>query len=164
LHAITETLASERNLMRTLVDSLPDKIFAKDLQSKFLLANPAVARGMGTTHADLIGKDDFAFYPEEMAQRFYEDEQNIIATGQPMFNHEEPATDQQTGKLRWLLTSKIPVLNDAGKVISVVGIGRDITARREAEIALRESEERFRSLTELSSDWYWEQDANLIFI
>jgi diguanylate cyclase (GGDEF)-like protein/PAS domain S-box-containing protein len=164
LNAMTEILASERNLMRTLVDSLPDKIFAKDLQSKFLLANPAVARGMGTTHLDLIGKDDFAFYPEEMAERFYEDEQNIIRTGQPLLNREEPATDKQTGKLRWLLTTKLPVRNDAGAVIGLVGIGRDITARREAELALRESEERFRSLTELSSDWYWEQDTNLIFV
>jgi diguanylate cyclase (GGDEF)-like protein/PAS domain S-box-containing protein len=119
---------------------------------------------MGTTHLDLIGKDDFAFYPEEMAERFYEDEQNIIRTGQPLLNREEPATDKQTGKLRWLLTTKLPVRNDAGAVIGLVGIGRDITARREAELALRESEERFRSLTELSSDWYWEQDTNLIFV
>lgn len=163
LQVLTEALASERNLMRALVDALPDNIFAKDAGSKFLLANKYVAHGMGTTPQDLIGKDDFDFYPPEIAQSFYDDEQQIIRSGQPLLNHEEPATDNKTGKIRWLLTSKFPVFNADGKVTGLVGIGRDITARRKAEIALRESEERFRSLTELSSDWYWEQDAECKF-
>lgn len=164
LQALSEVLAYERNLMRILVDSVPDSIFAKDAQSKFLLANNAVARGMGATPQDLLGKDDFAFFPPDMAQRFYDDEQRILQTGEPMLNQEEPAVNNQTGKMRWLLTSKLPVRNEAGDIVGLVGIGRDITLRREAELALRESEERFRSLTELSSDWYWEQNAQLAFV
>src|SRR5690606_16981925 len=79
---LSKALASERNLMRTLIDAVPDHIYAKDLNSKFLLANEGVAWNMNTSHQNLIGKDDFEFYDREMAQGFYDDEQKIIATGQ----------------------------------------------------------------------------------
>ncbi len=164
LQALSLTLARERNLMRTLVDAVPDNIFAKDLHSKFLLANNAVAKSMGTVPENLIGKDDFTFFPPDMAQRFFDDEQAVLRSGQPLLNREEPVIDKQSDAVRWLLTSKIPVRNDRGEIFGLVGIGRDITKRREAQLALHESEERFRSLTELSSDWYWEQDASLRFI
>ena len=164
LSAISATLEQERNLMRTLVDAVPDSIFAKDIHSKFLLANDAVARGMGTTQEDLIGKDDFDFFPKDMAQNFFDDEQAIVRSGEGLVNREELAANKETGNMRWLLTTKLPVRNDKGETVALVGIGRDITARRRAERALRESEARFRSLIELSSDWYWEQNADLQFI
>lgn len=164
LEALTETLAQERNLIRTLVDSVPDLLFAKDTQSKFVMGNEAVARSMGTTCDKLLGQDDFAFFPRDMAQRYFEDDQAVIRTGKPMLNKEEPVIDIETGKNRWLLTSKVPVQGPDGQVVGLVGIGRDITARRLAELALRESGERFRSLAELSSDWYWEQDRDLRFV
>ena len=150
--------------MRTLVDAVPDSIFVKDLNSKFLLANIAVARGMGTTPENLIGKDDFDFFPEDMAQNFFDDEQTIVRTGEPLVNREELAVNKETGNMRWFLTTKLPVRNDKDETVALVGIGRDITLRRRAERALRESEARFRSLIDLSSDWYWEQDADLQFI
>jgi diguanylate cyclase (GGDEF)-like protein/PAS domain S-box-containing protein len=164
LEALKETLQNERNLMRTLIDSIPNNIFAKDTQSKFLLANQFVARGMGSTPEDLLGKDDFDFFPEEMAQRFFDDEQHVIQTGEPLLNLEEPAVDKETGQIRWLLTSKVPLRDHSGQVVGLVGIGRDITARREAERASRENEDRFRSLADLSSEWYWEQGPDLQFI
>src|SRR5690606_34176966 len=127
----------------TLIDAMPDNIYAKDTDSKFLLANDSVARGVGTTIEGLLGKDDFYFFPQDMAQSFFDDEQELIRTGAPLLDRVEPAVDNETGRLRWLLTSKVPVKNEAGTVIGLVGIGRDITKRRDAEIALRESEERF---------------------
>lgn len=164
LETLSSTLENERNLMRTLVDAIPDSIFAKDAQSKFLLANQGVAKGMATTPQELMGKDDFDFFPADMAQRFFDDEQHILRTGEPMLNYEEPAINKETGSMRWFLTTKLPVRNDNNEIVGLVGIGRDITLRRKAEVALRKSEARFRSLTELSSDWYWEQDENLYFI
>lgn len=164
LKALSEKMVQSRNLIRTLIDAVPDNLFAKDLQSKFSLVNQAVAHSMGTTCEALLGKDDFDFFPPEMAQPFFDDDQAVMRTGQPLLNKEEPAVDNATGEIRWLLTSKVPVRNPDGEIIGLVGIGRDISARRQAELALRESRERFRSLAELSSDWYWEQDRHLRFV
>ncbi len=165
LQALSEVLAHERNLMRTLIDAIPDNIYAKDTESRFLLVNQAVARWMGCEDSQvLLGKTDSEFFPAEMAEKFHADEQELLRSGQSMLQREEPVLDNNTGKIRWLLTSKYPVRNSDNQIIGIVGIGRDVTLRREAEQALRESEERFRSLTELSSDWYWEQNAQLVFI
>lgn len=164
LQELSEALVAERNLMRTLIDTVPDMIYVKDKQSNFLLANDSVARIVGKTHQELIGKNDFDFFPKQLAQRFFDDETAIIDSGEPMLSQEEPVLDKKTGEARWLLTSKIPLRNAAGAIVGLIGAGRDITERREIEIALSESEERFRSLTELSSDWYWEQDQNLRFV
>jgi diguanylate cyclase (GGDEF)-like protein/PAS domain S-box-containing protein len=161
LQALSETLAKERHLMHTLVDAMPDSIFAKDTEARFLLANKAVAGFMGSTPEQLLGKTDFDFYPLDMARKFFEDDQFVIQSQKPRLNFEESVLDSRTGEIRWLSTSKVPVWDDNGEVIGLVGISHDITGRREAEHALRESEARFRSLTDLSSDWYWEQDENL---
>lgn len=160
LERLAAILEKERQLMRTLIDALPDNIYAKDLDSRFLLANHSVAHSMGTSSTDILGKDDFDFFPAELAQQYLNDEQKVLTTGKALLDREEPAVDQTTGNTRWLLTSKVPFRNKAGKIVGLVGIGRDISRRRVAELALRRSEERFRSLTELSSDWYWEQNEH----
>ncbi len=133
LSHISATLEQERNLMRTLVDALPDAIFVKDIHSKFLLANEAVARGMGTTPEQLLGKDDFDFFPEAMAQQFFTDEQRILETGEGLINREEIAMNKETGQERWLLTTKLPVKDALGNIIGLVGLGRDISERKRAE-------------------------------
>lgn len=164
LHDLSEALAAERTLMRALIDTVPDIIYVKDKQSNFLLANDAVARIVGKKRQELIGKNDFDFFPKQVAQRFFDEETAIIDSGEPMLSQEEPVVDQKTGETRWLLTSKMPLRNSAGAIVGLIGAGRDITERRQIETALSESEERFRSLTELSSDWYWEQDQDLRFV
>ncbi|WP_331344212.1 diguanylate cyclase domain-containing protein [Cellvibrio sp. UBA7661] len=133
LSQISAALEQERNLMRTLVDALPDAIFVKDIHSKFLLANEAVARGMGTTPEQLLGKDDFDFFPEAMAQQFFNDEQRILQTGEGLINREELAVNKETGQMRWLLTTKLPVKDAQGNIVGLVGLGRDISERKRAE-------------------------------
>jgi PAS domain S-box-containing protein len=130
-----EELARERNLLRTLVDNLPDLIYVKDTRSRFVLANAETARIMGVEAPDeLIGRTDSDFYPAELAEQYYADEQLIIRTGGSLANKEEPLLDQTTGERGWLLTTKVPLRDSRGKVVGVVGMGRDITERKRMEM------------------------------
>ncbi len=131
-------LEQELNLLRTLVNAMPDAIYAKDKNSRFLLANEAETRLLGgESSEDLIGKSDLDFFPEEMARGYYDDEQALIQSGRPLINHEERVRDSQ-GKLLWFLTTKIPVRDDRGEVAGIVGIGRDITALKRAQEDLQD--------------------------
>ncbi len=126
-------VARERQLLRALIDHLPDAIYAKDSLGRKTLANPADVRFLGrATEAEVLGQDDFAFYPPEMAAKFFADDQAVIATGQPVLNFEDLFTDAQ-GHQQWLLCSKLPLRGADGEVIGLVGVGRDITERKQAE-------------------------------
>jgi len=127
-----ESLAQERNLLRTLIDNMPDNIYVKDTESRFVVANIAVARLMGTSPDGLLGKTDFDFYPKELAAKYYADGQNVIRTGQPLVGQEEPAVDPE-GNRKWYSTTKVPLRDSHGKILGLVGISRDITARKLAE-------------------------------
>jgi len=141
-----ETLHKERLLFRTLIDNIPDAIYSKDLNYCKTLANETEVRYMGaTSEAEVLGKDDFAFYPGELAEKFLEDDKQVVESGMPILNREEFIFDEQ-GKKRWLLSSKIPLREKGGEIVGIVGIGRDITDRKLVEEALRESEEKYRSL------------------
>jgi len=144
-----EALAEERNLLRTLIDTFPDHIYIKDTESQFLLGNNAVARTAGVaTPEELVGKTDFEIFPTELAQRYYADEQTVIETGRPLINREEPNRGPETGAPIWFLTTKIPFRDRHGNIAGLLGIARDITERKRVEEALRESEEKYRSLVE----------------
>ncbi len=133
-----EGLAEERNLLRTVIDNLPDIVYAKDTESRFVIGNIAVARLIGTTTPDeLLGKTDFDFYPQELAAQYYANEQEIIRSGQPLVNREEPFMDQVTGERGWLSTTKVLLRDGHGKIVGLVGIGRDITERKRAEEEVR---------------------------
>lgn len=140
--ALQLMLMRERSLLRSMIDLIPANIFAKDKDSKFLAANTRVARGMGCTPDELIGKTDFDFFPREMAQPYFDDEQNVIQSGQALIDREEPVLDKTTGETRIYLTSKVPVRDYAGTVIGTVGIGLDVTAQRENERKQRQLQEQ----------------------
>jgi PAS domain S-box-containing protein len=128
-----EALAKERNLLRTLIDNLPDGIYVKDKECRKVLVNPADIRHLGyTSMVEVIGKNDFDIYPREMAEGFYADDQSVIQTGQPVINREEYVLDEK-GQKRWLLTTKLPLRDENNQIIGLVGIGRDITAQKKAE-------------------------------
>jgi PAS domain S-box-containing protein len=125
-----EALEQERNLLRTLIDNLPDYISVKDSDSRFLAANLATVRIMGAgTTDDLLGKTDADFCSTELAAEYLADEQELMRSGQPLVNKEESQPDS-SGKLRTVLTTKIPLKDQRGKVIGLVAISRDITERR----------------------------------
>ena len=127
-----KSLAQERNLLRTLIDNMPDNIFVKDTQSRFVIANIAVSRLMGTTPEGLLGKTDFDFYPHELAEKYYADDQKVIRTCKPLVAQEEPAVDPE-GNRKWYSTTKVPLCDSSRKIVGIVGISRDLTARKLVE-------------------------------
>lgn len=140
-----EALARERLLLRTLVDNLPDCIYAKDAAGRKTLANPADVKNLGCkTEAEAIGRDDFSFFPQPVAEKFWADDQRVLH-GERILNREEYFFDD-TGERRWLLTSKLPLRDTSGVIVGLIGIARDITVIKQAEEKLadhmRELEQR----------------------
>ncbi len=132
-----EALARERILLRTVIDNLPDAVYVKDLQLRKVLANRADVVNMGITNeASALGKTDADVFAPNVAARFAEDDLQVLA-GEPIFDREERLV-RPSGDERWLLTSKMPLRDDQGRVIGIVGIGHDITERKRNEEALRE--------------------------
>jgi len=145
-------LADERALLRTLIDHLPDLIYVKDADSRFLLVNEAAAAHLGAPTPDhAIGGTDFDFFPDEYATKYGADEERLLESGRPLINHEE-LTPAGIGDLRWLSTTKVPTRNESGLITGLVGMSRDITKSKatEAERArLVEEHEALRRLATL---------------
>jgi two-component system sensor histidine kinase/response regulator len=119
--------------LHAVIDGLPDLIYVKDLQSRFLLANPAQRRFVsGKIDTDLIGHTDFSFFPRETASAFFNDEQSVIRTGEPVVSQAERAQDF-FGNDVWILTTKVPFRDKDGKVSGIIGIGRDVTVQKQIE-------------------------------
>ena len=128
-------LSDHRLLLRTLIDNLPDCIYAKDTAGRKTLANPADLKNLRCkTEADAIGKTDFDLFPADIAAKFCADDQNVFQ-GRPVINREEYFFNE-TGEKRWLLTSKLPLRDQQGAIVGLIGVGRDITAIKEAEARL----------------------------
>jgi PAS domain S-box-containing protein len=147
---LLNALAHERNVLRTLIDLMPAFVYAKDIHSRFIAANARVARNMGTTPEDLIGKTDFDFYPRAMAEKFFNDEQNLIQSGLPLLDHEELVYDKQNDVERVVLTSKIHLRDGEGNPVGIVGTGFDITDHKAAQKRLAAGE-RLESIGRLAA-------------
>jgi two-component system sensor histidine kinase/response regulator len=150
--AVQETPGHEGNILRTLIDSLPDLIYAKDIDCRFILANQACCTVMGATPQDVVGKNDFDFFPEDLARGFYDDEQKIIRSGEPLLEREESVLNRD-GRRSYMLTTKVPLRDRDGRVIGIMGIGRDITARVEAENSLRAAREAAEAANRAKSEF-----------
>ena len=144
-----EALMQEQNLLRTLIDNLPDFIYAKDTNNRFLLANEALARRMGAASSnELLGKSDSDFYPPDIAAKYAREEQQIMQSGQPVIDREEATVDATTGQVLWHTTTEIPLRGQDGSVKGLLGIGHIITERKRWEESLRDSESTNRATFE----------------
>ena len=147
---LADALAHERNVLRTMIDLIPAFIYAKDAHSRFTASNKLVANRMGVEPEDLIGKTDFDFFPREMAEKFFADEQALIKSGKPLIDREEIAFDKTRGTDRVILTSKVPLRDADGNLTGIVGTGFDITERKAAEERLASSD-RLESIGRLAA-------------
>ncbi|MCX6168332.1 MAG: PAS domain S-box protein [Ignavibacteriales bacterium] len=154
LHKIAEDAVKyERNLLRLLIDNIPDQIFFKDSGSLYLLNNAAHLRSMGAlTQSEVIGKNPFDFFPEELAQEFWNEELELLKTGKAIYNKEEVRVNQETLENEFYITNKIPVLGHEGKVNGIIGISRNITNIKKHELVIQENEEKYRQLFESDLD------------
>lgn len=135
--SLARHLSDERSLLRTVIENMPDQLYVKDTEGRFVLGNSAAAACIGvSTPEDLIGKSDLEFFPGECGQRFYRDEQRIIESGIAIVDQLEENVNQ-AGVHRWYSTTKVPFVDDDGKVIGIVGMSRDVTLRVAADEAIR---------------------------
>lgn len=137
---LNSDLDTERNLLNTLLDTLPDAVFAKNTDNQFIISNPAAAKVMGVTKKeDLIGKSEIDFQPADIGNQVLAHDAMIFTTGEPTINHEEILIDFKTNKPQWRLTTKVPLRDRTGKITGLVGISRDITKQKEIEDELHKS-------------------------
>jgi diguanylate cyclase (GGDEF)-like protein/PAS domain S-box-containing protein len=143
-----EKLTIERKLLGTLLDNLPDLIYVKDMEGRKIISNTADWQAAGGKSVDdVLGKSDFDTYPPDLASKFWADDNSVLNLGIPVINREEPGFDSR-GNLRWVLTTKVPLWDEDGHVTGLIGIGRDITKRKQMEEELNESKLLFHLLIE----------------
>ena len=142
-----EQLFGERNLLRTVIDNLPDYIYAKDTKSNYIISNLAHVELIGAySEEEIIGKNVLALFGPEVASVNLDEDRKVITLGEPVINRDEPITTQR-GKNLWLLTTKVPLKDKDGNITGLIGISRDITERKKAEEELRQINEDLRSLS-----------------
>jgi len=142
----------EKELFEQLLNVIPDRIYFKDRESRFIIANKYVSKIMGAkAPSDLIGKTDFDFYDTEIAQPYYDDEQRIMRKGESIIAKEEIGLDDK-GKEIIVSTTKILVKDKFNKVIGIIGIGRDISAQKQIEESLKIQTENLKETNVLMEE------------
>lgn len=160
-----EKLTRERYLLRTLIDNLPDSIYVKDSQSRFILTNRAQLDMIGAaSEDDAIGKTIASFVDPASAREIRKNDNRLFKSGKALINEEEFVVSRK-GDKRWLLTTRVPLQEEDNQVIGLVGISRDITDRKKIEESLRRSIERFNIVSKATNDaiWDWDLTHNTVF-
>lgn len=153
-----EELARERYLLRTLIDHLPDYIYVKDTQFRHIINNKANVELMGAKdEKETLGKTVFDYFARHVAETYIQYDRQVMEKGQPIHNLEEAIITHEN-KIRWLLTTKVPLTDENNKVFGLVGVSRDITAQKEIAESLRISNERFNVVSKATNDAIWDWD------
>jgi methyl-accepting chemotaxis protein len=138
----------EKHLMDTLLNNLPEYIYFKDKESKFLKNSLSHARIFGYSDPkEIAGKSDFDFFTDEHARPAYDDEQKIIRTGKPILNLIEKEV-KKDGATTWVSTSKMPLYDKQGNIIGTFGISKDITETKKMELEISQRNRELQSQEE----------------
>lgn len=144
---LQDQVKHERNLLRTLLDHLPDPVSIKDAEGKYLLNNSAHLHVLGAdTQEEVAGKSAYDFFPDEDASIYSADDDAVLKSGKSIIDKIEYARNTETGFPYWHMTSKIPIKDDSGVPVQLLTISHDITERKRSEDILRETDEFNRSL------------------
>jgi len=136
---VRDALQRSNDLLRSIVETVPPRIFWKDVKLRFLGCNTQFARDAGLDRPeDLIGKTDHDMKWREQAEKYQADDLAVMRSGVPKLDYEEPQTTPE-GQTMWVSTSKVPLRDDHGEIVGILGIYQDITVRKHADDALRES-------------------------
>lgn len=163
LRLTQEALRASEEKYRSILDSIEESYYEVDLSGNVLLLNEAFGRLFGYTLSELIGYSYTNFHKTSEIAHLYSTFNEVFRTGIPKLGIDWKV-QHKDGHEVWCEGSVQLVKDGRGEPVGFRGMLRDVTARRQMEDALRKSEERFRDLTELSSDWYWEQDYRYRFV
>ena len=152
-----ESLTKKQDELQTIIDSSQGLIFYKDCENRFIRVNKAFAKIMGLPKEQLEGRSLFELYPKEEAEAFWIDDKQVIASGKAKVGIEEKMQSKQ-GQ-RWVQTDKIPYRDAEGNIIGVIGFSTDITERKKAEEALKDSGERLQQALEAGELGLWGLDV-----
>ncbi len=158
-------LFNSRQMLQTVLDTIPQRVFWKDRNSVYLGCNKPLAEDCGFSDVvKLMGKTDYDTVAAPQADRYRADDREVMETNRPKLNYEEPQK-KPDGSTGWLRTNKVPLHDKDGRVIGVLGTYEDITDRKRAETVLRESEQRFRSLLDNAPDAvYVQTNERIVYV
>ncbi len=134
-------------LLKNLMENMPDMIYFKDSESRFIMVNRAYCERFSIDSEAIVGKTDFDIFADAHAQQAFDDEKRIIDTGEPLVGVEEKET-WADGRIAWVSTTKMPLKDADGKIIGTFGISRDITEHKEAELRAAYFSEQVRRIKE----------------
>ena len=159
-----EALKQSRSLLEAVTEGTSDAVYVKDTQGRYVLFNAAAGRFVNKTCEEVLGTDDTALFPPDEARRLMEAEQRIMKSGEVQ-TYEEVVTTGG-GVVRTFFATKGPIRDAQGRVSGLFGISRDITERKQAEVALQKSEESFRKVADFTYDMeYWRlADGRLFYV
>lgn len=152
LKEIEDMSDPEGYLLRTLIDTIPELVFAKDVEGKFIVSNMSHARVLGEKEpCEVLGKTDSDCFSADIADHCGADDMEIIRTGKPWFDREEVIYDQTSNEKKWCSTTKVPLRDHENNIIGLVGICRDITKRKTIEAELDLFREKMIRAEQLAS-------------
>ncbi len=152
-------LRSERSMLRTLIDNIPDYIYVKDPNSHHIINNKAMVGLIGAeSEAETLGKSSIDFFGHDVAENYLDEDKEILRSGKAMINFEE-STVTKGGEQKYLLTTKVPLTDELGIVIGIVGISRDVTHQKETELDLRTSKYFLERAQQVANVGHWTLQA-----